>query len=68
MRELSFSADRWKSLSVHERVLYCRRMAQGLRSLAMTERTAANEYYFDLAERWTEFAEALELQTDQNRP
>jgi len=68
MRDLSFSADRWKSLSVHERVQYCRRMAQELRSLAMTERTEANEYYFDLAERWAEFAEALELHTARKWP
>jgi len=62
MTDLTFSAERWQCLSAHERVEYCRLMAREMRALALNGRMQASEFYFDLAERWAEFAEALELQ------
>ena len=62
MKEPTFSAEIWQNLSAHERVQYCRLMAREMRALALTGRMPASEFYFDLAERWAEFAEALEGQ------
>ena len=62
MSELTFSAEIWQCLTAHQRVQYCRLMAREMRALALTGRMQASEFYFELAERWAEFAEALEVQ------